>query len=321
MNDETEVVLDRRRLRRKMASWRIIAVVSVAIAAGAFLLRDASVANFFNKPQIARVSIVGPIQEDRKQLELLRQIAQADHVSGVLLFVNSPGGTTTGGEALYESLRALAEKKPVVAQFGTVAASAGYIVGLATDYIVSRGNTITGSVGVLMQWPEVSELLGKIGVRMNEVKSGTLKAEPSPFKAADPEALNVTTEMIDDGFKWFISLVESRRGISASDVPGLTEGRIYSGRQAREYKLIDEIGGETEAVRWLKEKRGVGQDAEVVDWKVKEENGWGLSASLADLGIALVNAVAGISHIAARDSSLSSLNLDGLVSVWHPAKN
>lgn len=321
MNDETEVVLDRRRLRRKMASWRIIAVVSLALAAGAFFVRDVSVANLFKKPQIARVSIVGAIQEDRRQLQLLRQIKDADHVSGVLLFVNSPGGTTTGGEALYEALRELAGKKPVVAQFGTVAASAGYIVGLATDHIVSRGNTITGSVGVLMQWPEVSELLGKIGVRMNEVKSGALKAEPSPFKAAEPDALNVTTEMIDDGFKWFISLVESRRGVSASAIPGLTQGRIYSGRQAQEYRLIDEIGGETEAVRWLKEKRGVGKDAEVVDWKVKEEGGWGLSSSLAELGLAIVNAVAGISQFAAREGSLSSLNLDGLVSVWHPAKN
>ncbi|CFX19262.1 Signal peptide peptidase SppA, 36K type [Candidatus Filomicrobium marinum] len=322
MSVETEVVLDRRRLRRKMASWRILAVLALLLAVGALLMSDKSLSGFLNKPQIARVSIVGTILEDRRQLQLLREIAKADHVAGVLLFVNSPGGTTTGGEALYTALRDVAEKKPVVAQFGTVAASAGYIVGLATDHIVSRGNTITGSVGVLMQWPEVTELLGKIGVKMNEVKSGALKAEPSPFKVADQEALNVTAEMIDDGFKWFLSLVEARRGITAAEVPGLKEGRIFSGRQAQDYKLVDEIGGEDEAVRWLKEKRGVPANVEVVDWKVKDDSGWGLSASLSNLAAGLVGAgVAGLTQFASRDGNLSSLSLDGLVSVWQPAKN
>jgi protease-4 len=291
------------------------------MAIGAFLMSDSNFSALLNKPQIARVSIVGTILEDRRQLELLREIAEAEHVAGVLLYVNSPGGTTTGGEALYSALRKVAEKKPVVAQFGTVAASAGYIVGLATDHIVSRGNTITGSVGVLMQWPEVTELLGKLGVKMNEVKSGALKAEPSPFQAADPEALAVTSEMIDDGFKWFISLVESRRGISASSIPGLKEGRVYSGRQAEQYNLVDEIGGETEAVRWLKEKRGVAADVEVVDWKVREDSGWGLSASLATIAARIVASVMeGLSHLADSDG-LTSLKLDGLVSVWHPGKS
>lgn len=321
MSVDTEVVLDRRRLRRKMASWRLVAIFAAVVALGALLMSDSNFSALLNKPQIARVSIVGTILEDRRQLQLLREIAAAKHVAGVLLFVNSPGGTTTGGEALYAAVREVAAKKPVVAQFGTVAASAGYIVGLATDHIVSRGNTITGSVGVLMQWPEVTELLGKLGVKMNEVKSGSLKAEPSPFQVADQEALNVTSEMIDDGFKWFISLVESRRGISASSVPGLKEGRVYSGRQAQDYKLVDEIGGEAEAVRWLKEKRGVAADVEVVDWKVSEETGWGLSASLAGFAARIVAAgMAGLSQLAGADN-LSSLNLDGLVSVWHPSNN
>lgn len=321
MSVDTEVVLDRRRLRRKMASWRLVAVLALVAAVGALLASDKTFSVLLKKPQIARVSIVGTISEDRRQLQLLREIADAEHVAGVLLFINSPGGTTTGGEALYSTLREVAAKKPVVAQFGTVAASAGYIVGLATDHIVSRGNTITGSVGVIMQWPEITELLGKLGVKVNEVKSGTLKAEPSPFKAADQEALNVTADMIDDGFNWFISLVESRRGISASDVPGLRDGRVFSGRQAQNYKLVDEIGGEAEAVRWLKEKRGVPADVEVVDWKVRDGTTWGLSAVLAELGARIIGAgVAGLSQLGS-DGNLSALNLDGLVSVWQPAKN
>ncbi len=154
-----------------------------------------------------------------------------------------------------------------MAQFGTVAASAGYIVGLGTDHIVARGNTITGSVGVLAQWPEVSELLTKLGVKFNEVKSGELKAAPNPFEPATEGARKVMQETIDDGFRWFISLVEDRRGITASSVDGLISGRIYSGRQALDNKLVDEIGGEAEAVRWLEEKRGVTKDLKVVNWK------------------------------------------------------
>ena len=150
-------------------------------------------------------------------------------------------------------MRTLAQKKPVVAQFGTVAASAAYIAGLATDHIVARGNTITGSVGVIVQWPEVVQLLDKIGVKMNEVKSGPLKASPSPFEPLDDASRKVAEGMVNDGFKWFVGLVETRRSVKAADIPGLLDGRIFSGREALQVKLVDQIGGEEEAVKWLKE--------------------------------------------------------------------
>src|SRR5262249_29488743 len=134
---------------------------------------------------IARVSLEGLITEDRAQLKLLQSIADSKQVAGVIVFINSPGGTTTGGEALVAGVRNVAKGKPVVAQFGTLATSAAYIAGLASDYVVARGNTITGSVGVIFQWAEVSQLLDKLGVKMNEVKSGPLKANPSPFQPLD----------------------------------------------------------------------------------------------------------------------------------------
>jgi protease-4 len=168
---ETETVLDRRRLRRSVTFWRAAGLAAVLIAIGALTLSGDKLATLAGEKQIARVTIEGTITEDRDQLKMLKDIADDSSVSGVLLYVNSPGGTTTGGEALYESLRALAAKKPVVAQFGTVAASAAYIAGLATDHIVARGNSITGSVGVIVQWPEFVQLLDKVGVKVNEVKS------------------------------------------------------------------------------------------------------------------------------------------------------
>ncbi|MEQ1718655.1 MAG: signal peptide peptidase SppA, partial [Hyphomicrobium sp.] len=275
---ETETVLDRRRLRRSLTLWRGAGIGAVMLALGAMIFGGDKLAALGGQKQIARIAIEGTITEDREQLKMLKDITDDEHVLGVVLYVNSPGGTTTGGEALYEGLRNLAKKKPLVAQFGTVAASAGYIVGLASDHIVARGNTITGSVGVIVQWPELAQLLDKIGVKVNEVKSGRLKASPSPFEPLDAAGRQVAEGMVQDGFKWFLSLVEDRRGIKGSDIAGLTEGRIFSGREALSAKLVDEIGGEDEAVKWLKDVKNVDKDAKLIDWKPKSSSTFGLSA-------------------------------------------
>jgi protease-4 len=320
MGFDTETILDRRNLKRSLSLWRVVAIVAGVAALGAIGI--SATGGLPENRQIARVSVEGIITENRDQLALLKRVAEADHVKGVILFVNSSGGTTTGGEALFEALRRLSEKKPVVAQFGTVAASAAYIAGLGTDHIVARGNTITGSVGVIMQWPEVSELLAKIGVKMNEVKSGPLKANPSPFQPIDEAGRKLTEQMIMDGQRWFLSLVASRRNVSTAEIPGLEQGRIFSGREAQTFKLVDEIGGEIEAVRWLEDKRNVPKSLKVVDWKPRSATalpwfgafaGWllgtlGLSDDRLDL-------------LTSGESALGRLALDGLVSVWHPAKN
>jgi protease-4 len=323
MTLETEAVLDRRRMRRRLTFWRSAAVLFIGALVGALLFGGDDISSFGGTKQIARVSIEGTITDDREQLELLKRIKDADHVEALLVFVNSPGGTTTGGESLYLALRDVAEKKPVVAQFGTIAASAGYIVGLGTDHIVARGNTITGSVGVLAQWPEVSELLGKIGVRFNEVKSGVLKAQPNPFEPASEEARQVMQDTIDDGFRWFISLVESRRGVSAASIAGLRDGRIYSGRQALDHKLVDELGGEAEAVRWLESSRGVSPDLKVVNWKPKTDSAWSSVTGRAAQAAfsALMTLAGGPVGPATVPGGIERLGLDGLLSVWHPSEN
>lgn len=323
MSLETEAILDRRRMRRRLAFWRGAAVLLVGLALGALMFGGDNLSTLTGTKQIARVAIEGTITDDRDQIAMLKKIKDANNVEALLVFVNSPGGTTTGGESLYLALRDVAEKKPVVAQFGTIAASAGYIVGLGTDHIVARGNTITGSVGVLAQWPEVSEMLGKLGVKFNEVKSGELKAAPNPFEPASEGARKVMQDTIDDGFRWFLSLVETRRGISAQSVDGLVQGRIYSGRQALQNKLIDEIGGEPEAVHWLEANRNVTKDLKVVDWKPTDPGPWGSVTGQAShaLGAALVAAVSGLVNLVSVPANLGRLGLDGLVSVWQPAEN
>ncbi len=318
---ETETVLDRRRLRRSVSLWRGVGLAAAAVALGVLTLSGTKFSSLSGEKQIARVSIEGTITEDREQLKLLKDIGDDNSVAGVLLFVNSPGGTTTGGEALYEGIRALAKKKPVVAEFGTVAASAAYIAGLATDHIVARGNSITGSVGVIVQWPEFVQLLDKIGVKVNEVKSGPLKASPSPFEPLDDASKKVAEGMVADGFKWFVGLVESRRGVKAADIPGLLDGRIFSGREALDAKLVDQLGGEDEAVKWLKDTKGVAQDAKVNDWKPGNSGSYGFAGMSAGVaGWLFGPSAAEAANFLLRDRTISTLGLDGLLSVWHPSE-
>jgi protease-4 len=320
MTLETEIVLDRRRMRRSLTLWRSLGVIALALAIGAFAIGGDKLSEIGQPKQIARVSIEGTILESRDQLRMLEKIAESQKVAALLVFVNSPGGTTSGGEALHIALRKVAEKKPVVAQFGTVAASAGYIVGMGADHIVARGNTITGSIGVIAQWPEFSGLLDKVGVKFNEVKSGALKATPSPFAPADENGLKVMKSMIDDGFKWFLGLVAERRGIKTADVPGLEQGTVFSGREALSHKLVDEIGGEPEAIRWLETARGVPTKLKVVTWKPEREDDFGIVRSVATFGGQVFGATATeMARSIGRDGVLPGLALDGMVSVWHPA--
>lgn len=321
MTLDVDTLLDRRRLRRKVTTWRVLAVLAAILAVGFLVSSHDSLSGFLAPKQIARISITGTILEDRKQLKMLDEIAEDDKVEALIVYVNSPGGTTTGGEALYEGLRRIAEKKPVVGQFGTVAASAGYIVGLATDHIVSRGNTITGSVGVIVQWPQVTDLLEKVGVEMKVVKSGNLKAEPNPFTVASQEALDSTKDMIDESFEWFRNLVETRRGIKVADIPGLREGRIFSGRQAKQHRLVDEIGGEPEVRAWLEKEHDIDKDLKIVDWKPSDNGVWSLSAMSADFARNLASGGAAGFAEALTSAGNSLLSLDGLLSVWHPRES
>lgn len=318
---EVESVLDRRRLKRSTSLWRGLAIVAGALAVGAVTIGFSGGRLLSPSKQVARVTIEGVITEDRGQLRMLKRIADAKHVAGVILVVNSPGGTTTGGEALFDALRQISEKKPVVAQFGTVAASAGYIVGLGTDHIVARGNSITGSVGVIMQWPEVSELLDKLGVKMNEIKSGPLKASPSPFRPIDEPSRKITQEMIMESQSWFLDLVKTRRGVVTAAIPGLEEGRVFSGREAVRYKLADELGGEAEAVRWLEQERKVEKNLRIIDWRPTRTSEWPLSMLSEAAEGSIVTSVRSAIRTVLEETGLSTIRLDGLVSVWHPAKN
>jgi protease-4 len=319
MTFETETVLDRRRLRRRLSLWRALAVIAVLLAFGLVALASSEGGvGLGERRQIARVTFDGLIVENRDQLKLLKSITDNKQVAGVIVYINSPGGTASGGEALFDAIREMAKSKPVVAQMGTIATSAGYIVALAADHVVARGNTITGSVGVIFQWAEVSQLLDKLGVKMNEIKSGPLKANPSPFQPLDEAGKTVAERMVAESQRWFVGLVATRRGIDTTGVSGLEQGRVFSGREALAAKLVDQLGGEPEAVRHLEEKHNLPKGLKVVDFKPKSEGG----LSLFRLSVAALGRLVGIDpdgeigRLIAGDSRLGILRLDGLVSVW-----
>ena len=266
-------IVDRRRMKRRITFWRIAALLLLAAAIAAILWALGAFEGLRNQSSdhIARVNISGVITNDKPMLDLLEDLKEKDQVKAVILDISSPGGSTVGGEAIYEAVRALAEEKPVATSVGTLAASAGYMIASASDHIVARRSSIVGSIGVIFQYGQVSELLDKIGVEVNEIKSSPLKAEPSPFKPTSPEARAMIDRIVQDSYQWFVDLVADRRGFTPLKARQLADGSIFTGAQGLENGLIDEIGDEETAKAWLVAEKGLSEDLEIYTWKPERD--------------------------------------------------
>ena len=313
MTDAIATALDRRRLSRRVTLWRALAFLAIAAALIAALWAFGAFRGLAAGPYIARVPITGVITQDRDLMNLLDRLRRDPNVAGVVLAVDSPGGTAVGGEAIYGAVRELAVAKPTVASVGGLAASAGYMIAAGADHIVARNASIVGSIGVIVQLPQVGGLLDKVGVDVFTVKSGSVKGEPSTFaKEADPEAVAMMQRMVDSSFQWFVDLVAERRPLNRTETLRLADGSVFSGRQALPLRLVDEIGGEDEAVAWLVRERGVAPNLSLRERKPAED---GLSGLLGfgsrDSGMAVADAVRQeIRRLA------PGVFLDGLVSIW-----
>ncbi len=297
---DADALVDRRRLKRQLVAWRtlaiLIAVALTAVAVGRFT-------GYQRDDYIARFAIRNIIVDDRRRHDALARIARDQSAKALIVQIDSPGGTVVGGEALYLSLRKVAKEKPVVAVLGQVATSAAYMVALAADRIIAHEGTITGSIGVLLQTTEITGLLGKLGITTEAIKSGPLKAVPSPLEPMTPEVRKTTQDVVDDIFSMFLRMVRERRNLTPADMETLTDGRIFTGRAAVEKRLVDELGGETDAIAWLERKKGIASDLPVRNVRVERKVGewFGFLDSLA------------------RKTMFSErLTLDGLISVWHP---
>lgn len=314
-------LIDRRRLRRKLSFWRVAAVLSL----GALVVGVPFALSSGGRPvgplggQIARVEISGIITEDDKLLELLRELKEEDGVKAVILKIDSPGGTTVGGETLYRAARAIAEVKPVAAEVGTLAASAGYMVAVASDHIVAHQTSIVGSIGVLFQYVDASVLLGNVGVKVSAIKSSPMKAEPSPFAPAPPEAEAMIRRSVLDTYEWFVALVDERRPFDAAEARRLADGSVFTGGQSLQNRLIDAVGGEDEVRAWLEKERGVPEGLEIVDREPEKEGGFG--ASIFGSARAALFSTLGLdpaSRTLPEALTRSIGHLDGLISLWQP---
>ena len=257
---------ERRLLTRKLSFWRVVAIgaAMAAVVVGAWRLSGANASHV--GPHIARITITGVIKDDRAMQKLVRDVANSS-AAAAILSIDSPGGTTTGAESLYDELRRLAGKKPTVAVVSGMAASGAYIAAIAADEIVARGNSMVGSIGVLMQMPNAAKLMETVGVKLEEIKSSPLKAAPNPYEPITPEARQAVAAMISDSYDWFKGLVKERRKLDDAGLATVSDGRVFTGRQGIALKLVDRIGGEREAVAWLESQRGVAKGLSVRDWK------------------------------------------------------
>ncbi|WP_298428062.1 signal peptide peptidase SppA [Rhodoblastus sp.] len=309
-----ETILDRRQLRRKLTFWRLfalaLAAVAVVVAAGRF-----GAASSHLTPHIARINVKGVITGDRETLKLIKDVGDS-RAAALIVNISSPGGTVTGSERIFDELRLVAKKKPVVAVVDSLAASGGYIVALGADRIFADDNAIVGSIGVIFEYPNVYKLLDNIGVKVESIKSSPLKASPSGFEPTSDAARAAIDSLVVDSYDWFKRLVKERRNMSDSELATVSDGRIFTGHQGMPLKLIDAYGGEREAVAWLEKEKGITKGLPVREWKKTSTAGRFGLFSLASAALTLMG------YGEAADLALKVENvrdvaaLDGLLAIW-----
>jgi len=303
--DPAHLIPANAKLRRSRRLWRVLFFLAAIVAVMALVARFALPENGPGE-RIARITIGGVIATDPGRLKILQDLAKDDAVKAVIVAINSPGGTTAGGEELYEALSALRAKKPVVAVISELGASAAYMTAIATDRIFARRLSIVGSIGVLFQHVDAGKLLNTIGIDFDKVATGPLKAEPDIDEPMVGEVRASLQGLVDDSFQWFVDIVAERRGIPRPQTLALSDGRILTGRQALNDKLIDAIGGESDALAWLTTDKSVKADLPVVDYFPLPDNAWFSpgkwvgQAARSTLGLQAEGPIA----------------LDGLVSLW-----
>ncbi len=323
MSLDSDVIVDRRRIRRKLTFWRVLAVL-VALAALATVGAIATPSGrsaFITSGTIARVQIDGLIRSDNDRVEALERLEKS-RAAAVIVHINSPGGTTAGSEQLFDALVRLKAKKPLVVVVEGLAASGGYITAIAADHIVAQQSSLVGSIGVLFQFPNFGELLKTVGVKVEEVKSSPLKAAPNGFEPTSPEARAALEALVKDSYAWFRGLVKERRGMDDALLEQVADGRVFTGRQAVDLKLIDQLGDEKTAVAWLVAQKNIKSDLPVRDFPLSPRFGdltflrAAASMTLDALGLSAIARQVEQGGVA---QAVDRLGLEGMLALWYPA--
>jgi protease-4 len=323
MSLDSDVIVDRRRIRRKLTFWRVAAalIAVAAVVTVAVIATPGGRGALTESGAIARININGLILSDNDRLQALERLEKSK-AAAVIVHINSPGGTTAGGEQLYDALVRLKAKKPLVVVVEGLAASAAYMTAIAADHIIAQKSSLVGSIGVLFQYPNFTELLKTVGVKVEEVKSSPLKAAPNGFEPTSPEARAALDALVKDSYAWFRGLVKERRGMDDALLEKVADGRVFTGRQSVELKLIDELGDEKTAVAWLVAQKGVKPDLPVRDFKLAPRFG-DLTFLRAAASITLdafgLSAIARQIEQAGMVQAVDRLGLDGMLALWRPA--
>ncbi|MDO9708888.1 signal peptide peptidase SppA [Paracraurococcus lichenis] len=264
---ETDLLIDRRRLKRRIALWRAFAVLLLLAGGLAWALKG--LPDGLGGGHVVRLPVEGFISDDRKLAEAIDKLAKEDGAKAVIVSIDSPGGSVGGGEMLHNALLRLRERKPVVAVMRGTAASAAYMTAVAAERIWARDSTVTGSIGVLLQTPDASDLIARLGVRMETIRSGPLKDQPSPFRPLSDEGRAALQGVIGDLYDQFVGMVVAGRKLPEERVREVADGRVVTGRQALAAGLVDAIGGEQEARAWLAAQKGVAEDLPIRDLELR----------------------------------------------------
>jgi protease-4 len=323
MSLDSDVIVDRRRMRRKLTFWRVAAalVAIVAIVTVGVLATPSGRQSLTASGSIARVKIDGLIRSDQDRVEALERLEKSS-AAAVIVHINSPGGTTAGSEQLYDALVRLKAKKPLVVVVEGLAASGGYIAAIAADHIVAQQTALVGSIGVLFQFPNFTELMKTVGVKVEEVKSSPLKAAPNGFEPTSEAARAALDALVKDSYAWFRGLVKERRGMDDALLEKVADGRVFTGRQAVDLKLIDQLGDEKTAIAWLVANRNIKSNLPVRDYKLSPRFGdltflrAAASVTLDALGLSTIARQVEQAGVA---QAIEHLGLDGMLALWRPA--
>jgi protease IV len=302
MSLETDLLIDRRRLKRRLVVWRTVAVLALI---GAALVVWRGQAGMLGGPRVARLTVSGIITQNRQLDDQIVKLAGDNRVKALIVEIDSPGGSVSGGESMHDAIAQVAAKKPVVVVMDGIAASAGYMIAVPAARIFAQSGTLTGSIGVLLPTGEVSGLLKTLGVSVDDITSGPLKDQPSFTKALTPEGRAVLQGIVMDMYDQFVEMVADGRHMDPDKVRQLGDGRAYTGRQALKLGLVDAIGGEHAARAWLATERDVPTTLPVDDVSVD-----GLAARM------FAGSLSGLFGMAWKSVFSQGVMLDGAWAVW-----
>jgi protease-4 len=276
------------RKKSPRAWWVVLAVAAVVLVFGAGLVLVVYTAapsdgmGVLGRDRIAILPLRGVITTNHRVLRELRGYRKDSSVKGFVLWVNSPGGEVAPSQSIYRELaRAREDGYPVVAVIGSVGASGAYYAALGADTILAMPGSLVGSIGVLMEFPNVEELMDKIGLRYEVIKSTEHKDLGSPFREVTEEERALLQEVVDDVYGQFVDAIAEERGMSRDSVRAIADGRLLSGRSAIEYGLIDAEGSLVDAIRIAGEMAGLGPEPRTVQRQVRRVTWLDLLTSLA----------------------------------------